>query len=93
MALTFAEDLDVPPIPFDTARTAWQATALAGQMAEAGGFDALAEQSTAVILTADAQAPGELNRLRRLYREVYTPAEVRRLVENGLRQAGLRRTV
>jgi hypothetical protein len=91
MALTFLENLDIPPIPFDTARTAWQVATLSKRVAELGSVDALAAEMSARILTPVADAePSELGRLHALYREVYTPAEVRRLVENGLHRLGLR---
>ncbi|CRI66875.1 hypothetical protein THIOKS13230005 [Thiocapsa sp. KS1] len=91
MALTVLENLDIPPIPFDTARTAWQVATLSKRVAELGSVDALAAEMSARILTPVADAePSELRRLHALYREVYTPEEVRRLVENGLHRLGLR---
>jgi hypothetical protein len=91
MALTFLENLDIPPIPFDTARTAWQVAALSKRVAELGSVEALVAAESARILTPVADAePSELGRLHALYREVYTPEEVRRLVENGLNRLGLR---
>jgi hypothetical protein len=77
MALTFAEDLDIPPVPTDDRRAARQALALSRSVARAGSLAAAKAAAVQVILDASpADPPSELRRLRLLSQKAYTVPEL-----------------
>lgn len=82
--------IDLQPIPVDARRAARQALLLQEKIAAAGGREpAVAAAVDAIYAARPNDPPGELKRLRLLYRSFYSRAELEGLVRNTFASLGL----
>ena len=90
MAIVFDEIFDVPPIPASRENTLRQVAFFQQQAQENGGIDAVKTGAIATIYNTSADdEPSELKRLRLLYKDVYTRAELEKLVDTTFANLGL----
>lgn len=91
MPLQFRNELDIPALPVDVAAAGALARQYAADIAAAGSRKAAAKAAVdAVLARPDDEPAGERHRLQRLYADVYTRAELERLVLNSFAEVGLR---
>jgi hypothetical protein len=90
MPLQFHESLNVTPLPVDQLTAGVLGRAFAARITAAGGRDNAARAAADAIIARRAdEAPSEVGRLQRLFAQVYTRAEIERLMLNTFDSLGL----
>ena len=77
------------PLPTSSAIAARQASSLGARVAALGLPGARDEALNALLAVSQADTPSERKRLRLLYRQVYSPAELSGLIERTFVKLGL----
>lgn len=81
MSIEFQHTISLLPIPTDSRRAARQARVFEQRLVAVGDLDALkAEALDAIIQTSNSDDPGELKRMRLLFKDVYTEAELQEYI-------------
>lgn len=90
MTLEFKETLDLIPLPMDERTAAVMGQHYREKIDEAGGIEKAAEMAVdAIYRTVHQKKATERGRLQRLYSQVYTREELKRLVINTFKSTGL----
>ncbi len=90
MALKFKETLDLIPLPMDERTAAVMGQHYREKIDEAGGMEKAVEMAVETICrTVRQKKVTERGRLQRLYSQVYTREELKRLIINTFKSAGL----
>ena len=90
MAIEFDEIFNVPPIPATKENTVRQVAFFLQRAEESGGIDAVKAGAIDTIYnTRPDDEPSELKRLRLLYQDVYSRAELEKMIDITFADLGL----